>query len=196
MAKYKTVDAYIEGHIEWEFQLKKLRKMLLDFPLKETIKWGAPVYMFEGKNLIGMAAFKNHFSLWFFEGTLLTKNKELLINAQEGKTKSLRQIKFDKNSELEVDVLSEYIKESIEMTASGVKIKPEPKKALEIPVELFDKLTENKNLKEAFLNLSPGKQQEYCLYISEAKRGNTKEKRLEKIIPLIKFGKGLNDSYK
>jgi uncharacterized protein YdeI (YjbR/CyaY-like superfamily) len=51
-----------------------------------------------GKNLLGIGAFKNHFGLWFFQGSLLKQNTKLLVNAQEGKTQAMRQIKLDKTS--------------------------------------------------------------------------------------------------
>lgn len=196
MTRYTTVDAYIEGHLKWHQQLKELRNILMNFPLKETIKWGSPVYVYKEKNLIGMVAFKNHYSLWFFEGVLLSQNKELLINAQEGKTKSLRQIKFDENSEIQADVLSEYIKESIDIARSGVKLPPTPPKKVEIPSELSERMKEDPNLEKAFSELSLARLREYCDYITEAKKKVTKHKRIEKITPFIKSGKGLNDGYK
>ena len=123
MTRFTTVDAYVEGHPKWQQQLKELRHLLSNFPFEETIKWGSPVYVYKGKNLIGMAAFKNHFALWFFEGALLSRNQELFKNAQEGKTKSLRQIRFDENSEIQPGVLSQYITESIEIAKSELSLK-------------------------------------------------------------------------
>lgn len=190
------VDAYIEAHPKWGMQLKKLRNILKKFPFEETLKWGIPVFVYQGKNLIGMAAFKNHFALWFYEGALLSRNQELLENAQEGKTKYLRQIKFDENSEIKTDVLIKYIKESVELAKSGVKVKINPSKELIIPIELSEQLKNDPDFEKAFSELSLAKQKEYSEYINEAKRRETKIRRLKKISPMIKSGKGLNDIYK
>ncbi len=196
MAKINTVDQYINAHSAWTVQLKLLRKLLNSFPLTETIKWGGPVYTLDGKNLIGIGAFKKHYALWLFQGALLQNNTELLVNAQEGKTSALRQIRFDKDSDIQIEVLSKYISESIELSKEGKLIKPNLKKELIIPSQLTDHFNKDKDLKRAFSDLSLGKQREYSEYIIEAKRDETKQKRIEKIIPMIKVGMGLNDKYK
>ncbi|MDT0646372.1 DUF1801 domain-containing protein [Zunongwangia sp. F260] len=96
----QSADQYVEIHTKWREELSALRKMLLSTELEEEIKWGAPVYTLEGKNVIGLAAFKNHCVMWFFNGASLKENTTLLENAQEGKTKTLRQIKFKKAMKL------------------------------------------------------------------------------------------------
>ena len=196
MGKITTVDQYILAHPEWTVQLKLLRTLLNSFPLTETIKWGGPVYVLNGKNLIGIGAFKNHCALWFFQGALLQNNTELLVNAQEGKTSGLRQIRFDKDSVIPTELLSKYISESIELSKQGKVIKPNLKKEIIIPSELMGQFEKDQKLSEAFSDLSPGKQREYSEYIIEAKRKETKQKRIEKIIPMIKIGEGLNNKYK
>ncbi|MGM1055078.1 MAG: DUF1801 domain-containing protein [Bacteroidota bacterium] len=156
MGKITTVAQYIDANPAWTFQLKLLRKLLNSFPLTETIKWGGPVYTLEGKNLIGFGAFKNHYALWLFQGALLQDNTELLVNAQEGKTSALRQIRFDENSIIQPEVLSKYISESIELSKQGKLIKPNVKKEIIIPSQLLDQFEKDKDLNEAFSGLSPG----------------------------------------
>ncbi len=195
MAKPKNVDEYIEAHPEWRVQLNSLRSLLLSYPFEETIKWSSPVYTLEGKNLIGLAAFKNHCALWFFQGVLLTKNKLPLHNAQEGKTENLRQIRFENKSEIDPDQIKKYIEETIQLHKKGVTIKPSEKKKLELPEIFKEQLDRDLNLKECFFQLSPGKQRDYATYIKDAKKEETRRSRLEKIIPMIKSGIGLNDKY-
>ena len=71
MKRYKTVDDYIEGAQQWQRELRRLRKILQSTGLDETIKWGAPCYTLNGKNVVGLAGFKSYFGLWFFQGALL-----------------------------------------------------------------------------------------------------------------------------
>ena len=196
MAKAATVDEYIENHPEWKPQLKKFKQLLNKTALQENIKWGGPIYSLNNKNLIGFGAFKNHLSLWFFHGALLKKNTQLLINAQEGKTKGLRQIRFDRDSEINENELLQYVNEAIELHKQGKIIKPASSKKLIIPAELSFALKTKEGFNLAFSNLTPGRQREYADYISEAKQEATRQKRLEKIIPMIKNGIGLNDKYK
>ena len=196
MEKIETVDQNIQSHPRWLEILLDLRELLNATVLTETIKWGGPVYTLDGKNLLGIGAFKNHSALWFFQGALLQDNTNLLINAQEGKTKALRQIRFEAGSKIDKQELLKYIEETISLHKQGKKIKPDLKKGILIPSELSEFFEANSELKKAFSNLTPGKQRAYADYITKAKREETKQKRIEKIIPMIKVGIGLNDNYK
>ncbi len=186
----KTVDEYIVNHPNWEKELKQLRKMVNSTALEETVKWGGPVYTLEGKNVLGIGAFKNHCALWFYQGALLKENTDLLINAQEGKTISLRQIKFEKGENLPLDELKKYIAEAIRNQKEGREIKRESEKKNAIPIELADAFQKDRALKKAFDDLTPGRQREYCQYIEEAKRETTRTGRLRKNKPYDQSGGG------
>ena len=192
----KSVEEYIAKHSDWESELRELREMILTTDVEETIKWGAPVYTVNGKNVLGLAAFKQHAAIWFFQGALLREHTALLENAQEGKTKALRQVRIEKGQKIPVSQLRNYVLEAIQNQKEGKEIKPERKKELEVPGELSVALSNDKELQAAFEKLTPGKQREYCEYIAEAKREATKQSRLEKIIPMIQAGSGLYDKYK
>ncbi|HSP40393.1 MAG TPA: YdeI/OmpD-associated family protein [Gillisia sp.] len=196
MAKAVTVEQYIEQHRKWARELSKLRDLLLSYDLEEGIKWGGPVYMRAGTNLFGLGAFKNHYAIWFFQGGLLEKNTKLLINAREGKTHTMRQIRFDETSDLNLKELSSYINETISLHKQGKKISVPPNKEVILPEGLKTKFKKDPELENAFQKLTPGKQREYSDYISQAKREETRISRLEKITPLVFAGKGLNDKYK
>ncbi|HEB61804.1 MAG TPA: hypothetical protein ENI82_01510 [Bacteroidetes bacterium] len=188
----------MEKNTKWQKELSLLRDIISVYNFDENIKWGAPVYSFGKKNLIGIAAFKNYAGLWFFQGGLLKDENKKLVNAQEGKTKALRQWRFSSLEEIVENekTLKKYISETIENHKNGLDIKPEKNKKLIIPTLLQEKLDKNDDLKNTFNKLSLSKRREYAEYISEAKRDQTKIKRLEKIIPMILEGKGLHDKYK
>lgn len=192
----KNVDEYIQRNVEWEEEITALRKMVLSTQLEETIKWGGPVYTLRGKNVVGIGAFKNHCALWFFQGALLEENTAMLTNAQEGKTKALRQIKFEKGEELPLKDLKKYVQEAIKNQKEGKEIKPETGKEVEIPSLLNTAFENDNDLKTAFFELTAGKQRDYCEYIEDARQDSTKLSRLEKITPMIKSGVGLNDKYR
>ncbi|SKB62918.1 Uncharacterized conserved protein YdeI, YjbR/CyaY-like superfamily, DUF1801 family [Salegentibacter holothuriorum] len=191
-----SVEQYIETHPYWGKELQSLRTVMQNTELEECIKWGAPVYTLEGKNVAGIAAFKNHCALWFFNGALLKENTILLHNAQEGKTKALRQIRFEKGDKIKPEILQKYLAEAIQNQRKGKEIKPVTSKELVVPSELKDALKEDNDLEKAFQQLTKGKQREYANYISQAKREATKLSRLEKIKPMIKNNEGLHDKYK
>ncbi|MBT8308964.1 MAG: hypothetical protein HKO72_03730 [Flavobacteriaceae bacterium] len=197
MKRASSVEEYIESGSKWTAELNDLRRILLKTEFIETLKWGIPTYTVNGKNVAGIAGFKDHFGIWFFNGVFLKDEEKVLMNAQEGKTKAMRQWRFKSIDELDEKLILKYAKEAIENQKLGKEIKPErKKKETIIPKELEDILKPNLDLKKCFDALSPYKQREYCEYIRSAKRESTKQTRLDKIIPMILEGKGLNDKYK
>lgn len=96
------VEIYIHKKEAWKQELTLLRSVFTNLPLEETIKWGAPTYVFKGKNIVGLAAFKKYCGLWFFQGVLLEDKQKKLINAQEGKTKAMLQWRFYTKDEIDL----------------------------------------------------------------------------------------------
>lgn len=191
------VDDYIKKQSNWQKELLLLRSLLLKFPLVEEIKWGAPAYLFNNKNIIGIAAFKNYCGLWFHQGVFLKDKANVLINAQKDITKGLRQMRFESIDAIDEKLVTAYIFEAIENAKAGKEIKPKRKTTpVLIPKELKNAFLDDELLKKSFFEFTQSCQREYCEYISEAKKEETKMRRLEKIIPMIKEKKGLNDQYK
>lgn len=196
MKKVSSVEEYIEENSHFGEALSLLRDLINTTELEETLKWNAPVYTLNGKNVVGLGAFKNHFGIWFFNGVFFKDKNNLLEQAQE-KTKGLRQMRFESIDEIDKHAVLAYVTEAIENQKLGKEIKPEKKgKTIVIPKELQIALETNKNFQAAFKALTPGKQREYCEHIASAKQEKTKMSRLKKIKPMILKGVGLNDKYK
>jgi uncharacterized protein YdeI (YjbR/CyaY-like superfamily) len=196
MKKVSSVEEYIEENSHFGEALSLLRDLINTTELEETLKWNAPVYTLNGKNVVGLGAFKNHFGIWFFNGVFLKDKNNLLEQAQE-KTKGLRQMRFESIDDIDKHAVLAYVTEAIENQKLGKEIKPEKKgKTIVIPKELQIALETNKNFQAAFKALTPGKQREYCEHIASAKQEKTKMSRLEKIKPMILKGMGLFDKYK
>ena len=197
MKKVNSVEEYIESHEQLVEALTILRTIINSTEIEETLKWSSPVYTINGKNVLGLGAFKHHFGLWFFNGVFLKDEKKLLVNAQEGKTKALRQMRFTSMHDIDNNTVLAYVKEAIENQKLGKEIKVDrSKKETIIPVELKQELNKDISYSSSFNNLTPYKQREYSKYIETAKREATKISRLEKIKPMILQGVGLNDKYK
>lgn len=196
MKRYKTVDAYIASLDEWHDELVQLRKILNSTDLEECVKWGGPCYTYDGKNLVGLSAFKSYFGLWFFQGALLADKQKVLMNCQDGKTKAMRQWRMKSKRDVNARTIKAYVKEAIELQKKGKEIKPDRSKPVTVPPQLKKTLAKHKKANDRFKEMTKGKQREYADYISDAKRDETKQKRLEKIIPLIAAGKGLHDKYR
>lgn len=191
----KTPEEYFAENPDFIDILEKLRALLAATELEEKMKWGIPTYCLKNKNVAGIGSFKSYAGIWFFNGSFLKDEANVLINAQEGKTKGMRQWRFSSVEEMDVNLIQRYIAEAIQNQKEGKEIKPE-KKPLIIPDELKEALASNSLLSESFEALSLSCKREYAEYISEAKREETKYKRLEKITPMILEKVGLNDKYK
>ena len=197
MKKVNSVEEYIESHSKWTDALSSLRTIITSTDVEETLKWSIPTYTVNGKNVLGIGAFKNHFGIWFFNGVFLKDEHKVLRNAQDGKTKAMRQMIFNSIDEIDNQIVLQYVKEAIENQKAGKEVKPDrSKKETNIPPELQNEIQKDTKFAAAFKSLAPYKQREYCDHIASAKREATKLSRLEKCIPMISNGVGLHDKYK
>ena len=188
------VDGYIRKNKRWQAELEKLRTIVLDCGLTEDVKWKSPCYMFEDSNIVLIHVFKEYCALLFFKGALLKDPIGILIQ-QTKNTQAARQIRFthvDEIDELE-PLLKAYIQEAIDVEKAGLEVNFKETSDFDMPEEFQKKLDENPALKTAFEALTPGRQRGYLLYFSTAKQSKTRASRVEKCIPQIFDGKGLND---
>ena len=121
MKRYKTVDDYIAHAAQWQDELRRLREILQSTELTEDVKWGAPCYTFDKKNVVGILGFKSYFGFWFHQGVLLEDRKKVLINAQEGKTKALRQWRMNSPNDIKPATIKAYVREAIQLVKDGAK---------------------------------------------------------------------------
>ncbi len=143
-----------------------------------------------------MSAFKNFSALWFFQGALLLDKSAVLVNAQEGKTKALRQWRMNNTYDIKPSVIRSYVQEAVGLAAEGRAIGVDRAKPVVVPTELQKALRTNKKAAANFKGMRLGLRREYADYISDAKRDETKQRRIEKILPMIGAGVGLNDKYR
>jgi uncharacterized protein YdeI (YjbR/CyaY-like superfamily) len=191
----QSVDEYIIKNNHWQEELVFLRKIMQSTEMIEAVKWGAPVYTVGGKNVVGLGAFKSYVGLWFFQGVFLSDRHKKLVNAQEGTTQGLRQLRFQSFEEMDKKLILEYVEEAIANQKAGRMMKPQ-KKPLIIPDELQDALDSDGILRERFESLNLTMKREFAEYIDSAKRQETRDTRLAKIKPMILEGISLNDKYR
>jgi uncharacterized protein YdeI (YjbR/CyaY-like superfamily) len=196
MKKFESVQAYLDSLEQWSEEIHKLREIVLSVGVDESLKWSLPVYSANGQNVVGLSAMKSYFGLWFFQGALLKDPDGVLINAQEGKTKAMRQWRFQSKKEIKARPIKKYVLEAIVLAEQGKSIKPARNKPLSIPPELTRALALDRVAKASFAKMSKSCQREYAEYIAEAKRDETKLRRIEKIMPMIVNATGLNDKYR
>lgn len=187
-------DFFFNKAEKWQKELERMRAIPLDCGLDEEVKWGCPCYTYHGANIVLIHAFKDYCAYLFFKGALLTDTHGILIQQTEN-VQSPRQVRFAGEGEI-IDLeptLKAYIFEAIEVEKAGLKV--ELKKTKEFPVadEFQSKLDAIPALKTAFEALTPGRQRGYLLHFAQPKQSKTREARVEKYIPQILAGKGLDD---
>ena len=188
------VDVFISKAQKWQEEFKKLRMIVLDFQLSEELKWGKPCYTFQDSNIVLIHGFKEYCALLFMKGALLKDPSGILVTQTEN-VQAARQIRFTSAQEIiEMEpILKAYINEAIQVEKAGLKVDFKKTTEFNIPEEFQNKLDEIPALKTAFKALTPGRQRAYILYFSGAKQSKTRDVRVEKYIPQILAGKGLND---
>src|SRR5688500_11337937 len=188
------VDWFFNKATKWQKEFEQLRMIILDCDLVEELKWGQPCYMFEKGNIVLIHGFKEYCALLFFKGALLKDPKGILVQQTEN-VQAARQIRFANVQDIVKmkRTLKAYIYEAIELEESGVKVNFKKATEFKVPEEFQNKLDRNRALKTAFYALTPGRQRGYILHFSAAKQSKTRESRIEKCMPQILDGKGLED---
>lgn len=186
------VDAFVDRAKNWQAEIQTLRSILLACGLDEELKWGKPCFMFNGKNVTIIQPFKDHCSLMFFKGALL-EDSHGLLRSQGNNTQSAMRLEFTGKDQIRKAVVKTYVKEAIAVEQAGLKVDFKAKRELKLPEELTRTLNKNSDLAKAFHTLTPGRRRGYVLHFTGAKQPETRIARIERCIPKILAGKGINE---
>ncbi len=186
--------AYFDKPRKWQAEELKLREIICGFDLVEEYKWMHPCYSLNGQHIVLIHGFKDYCALLFMKGALLKDEQKILIQQTEN-VQARRQIRFTSIEEINRmhNTIAEYIHEAIEIEKSGAKVEMTKSKNLDYPDEFIQALDANPTLATAFEALTPGRKRGYNLYFTGAKQSTTRTARVEKCIPQILAGKGLDD---
>lgn len=179
---------------DWQDERRKLRDILLDCGLEERVKWGKLCYAYKGSNVVIIYGMKNFCALGFFKGSLLEDEDCLLV--QPGKhSQAMRRLHFGSLGEIEEseDTIRRFIDRAIQAEKAGLEVEFTEKEDLDYPDELLDALDDDPELAEAFEELTPGRQRGWLLHFSDAKKAETRKRRIRKARSKILRGKGRNE---
>ena len=188
------VDFFFNKAEKWRDEFERLRGIVLDCELTEELKWGVPCYTLGNSNIVLIHGFKEYCALLFVKGALLKDVMGILIQQTEN-VQAARQIRFADVAEIvEMEpVIKAYIREAIEVEKAGLQVDYKKTAEFNMPEELQCKLEENPDFKAAFESLSQGRQRGCLIYFAAPKQAKTRAARVEKCVPQILAGKGLND---
>ena len=190
----KNIESYFSTPKKWQKEIQEMRAIALDCNLTETFKWGHPCYTLNNNNIVLIHEFKSYCAYLFFKGALIQDEKGLLIQQSEN-VQAARQIRFTHVDEIIKlkKVLKAYIFEAIAIEKAGLKVALKETAAYTIPEEFQQVLDKQKKVHKAFYTLTPGRQRAYLLHFAAPKQSKTRVARIEKCLPLILSGLGLND---
>lgn len=188
------VDFYFRKAGKWQAELEKLRTIILDCGLTEELKWGVPCYTAGKGNVVLIHAFKDYCAMLFVKGALLTDPEGILVQQTEN-VQGGRQIRFSALRDIVATerTLKAYVHEAVEIEKAGLKVALKNVADFDMPEEFGKKLDEMPALRTAFEALTPGRQRAYLLHFGSARQAKTREARIEKYIPYILDGKGMDD---
>ena len=188
------VDWFFNKDTKWQEEYSELRMLILDCGLTEELKWGCPCYTFQKNNVVLIHGFKDYCALLFMQGALLKDEQGILIQQTEN-VQAARQIRFTALQEIleSKSIIKAYIKKAIEIEKSGEKFELKKTSEFKMPEEFKQLLDKMSDLKIAFEALTPGRQRGYLLFFSAPKQAKTREARIEKYVPQILVGKGVED---
>lgn len=194
-----SLDWYFVKHTPWQAEIEALRAIVLEPKsktpaLKEELKWGCPCYTHKDRNIVLIHVFKNYCALLFFKGALLKDEAGVLIQ-QTANVQAARQLRFGSLQDVlkRKRKIQTWIQEAIQLEEAGTKVPLKKTAQFEVVEEFRIQLDKSKSLKKAFESLTPGRQRAYLLHFSGAKQATTREARVQKFIPKILKGKGIDD---
>jgi uncharacterized protein YdeI (YjbR/CyaY-like superfamily) len=178
----------------WSAEFAALRQLCLASGLNEELKWGQACYDLDGRNVVLIHGFKDYCALLFMKGALLKDPKGILIQ-QTKNVQAARQIRFASLAEINKQkaAVKAYLSEAIAVEKSGAKVEMKSAAQFDVPEEFLKPLDDDPKLAEAFHALTPGRQKGYLLHFAGAKQSATRAARVEKHVPRILKGLGLDD---
>ncbi len=187
-------DFFFNKQGQWQDEYAELRNIILDCDLTEDLKWGCPCYTFNDKNVALIHGFKEYCAILFMKGALMQDPKNILIQQTEN-VQSARQLRFTSKAEIVKlkATIKSYVQEALQIEKAGLKVELKKTTEYSVPEEFQAKLDTDADLKRAFLSLTPGRQRAYLFHFGQPKTSKTREARVEKAIPHILDGKGLDD---
>lgn len=189
-----SVDVLLRRTTKWRDETAALRSLLLGSGLGEELKWGKPCYTFNGANLAIVQGFKGSCALMFFKGALLEDTHRLLA-APGANSQAARRLEFTSVAQVKAAAraIRDYVAQAKALEQAGRTVDLKAKRELQLPEELTAAFTKRPKLGQAFRALTPGRQRAYVLHFAGAKQSATRAARIDKCVPAILAGRGLND---
>ena len=193
----EQINQYIAERPEWQRKLLvRVRQLIhsVDQQVEENWRWNAPHFDHSGTIMLGMLAFKEHVAIWFHKGALIKDPKKLFEKADE---KGMRSYKVMEGHAINEAAFLDLVKKAVALNQKGTKVsdaKP-ARKALEVPVDLMAVLEHDEQAMSVWNKATYTWKKDYVEWITDAKKEETRKRRIAEAYQMIREGVGLNDKY-
>ena len=190
----RRIDIYLAKHPDWAAEMAELRRIMLSFPVTETLKWRQPCYTTEHGNIAIVSHLKAGATISFMRGALMQDPENLLIRPGEH-SRIARYMIFTAVDEVrdKEAVVRDYVGEALKVHESGQKVDLSQNREIAYPDELTAALDADPALAEGWADLTPGRQRGYLVFFSGAKQSQTRTNRIAKHRGRIIDGLGMHD---
>jgi len=193
MPRDTRIDTYIAGRAEFARPILSWMRARVHAACEaeESIKWSMPAFSYKGKPLANMAAFKAHATFGFWDRQALATGKEGEAMGQYGRIERLDDLPAAEVFEAQVRDAAARIDAGEKPARAAKAAKPEA----EVPAELAEALAGDPGAAATFEGFPPGCRREYCEWVAEAKRPETRAKRVAEAVAWMREGKRRNWKY-
>ena len=200
MQAQEKINLYIAERPEWQRKvLVRLRQLIhsASDEVEENWRWNAPHFDHDGI-MLGMVAFKHHVAVWFHKGALVQGPKGLFGEKEKGSDKGMLGYKLSESDQIDEKAFLDLVKQAIKVNQSGAKLadsKP-TRKALVVPPDLEGCLKKNEEAWRHWERFNYTHKKEYVEWITDAKKEETRKRRIAQALEMIREGTSKEEKYK
>ncbi len=200
MHPQEQINSYIAEQPEWQRRLLvRLRQLIHahDTEVEETWRWNAPGFD-HGGIMISLHGFKTCVSVWFHKGALLKDTHGLFVLTEKDEERGIRKYKVNEGEPINEKAFADLVKQAVKLNGAGTKLgdaKP-ASKALVVPPELENCLKKDEEAWEHWENFNHSHKKEYVEWIDDAKKDETRKRRIAQALEMIREGVGKEDKHR
>lgn len=191
MPRDARVDAYIAGRAPFA---KPILAWLRDRvhaavpQIDESIKWGMPAFLLDGRPFANMAAFRAHATFGFWNRSVIPTGREGEAMGQMGRIATIADLP-------DAETFETMVRDRLGTHAAAKRPLRAPKPEADVPAALAMALAADDTARATFDAFPPGCRRDYCDWVAQAKRTDTRDRRVAQTIEWLRAGKRRNWKY-
>lgn len=200
MQAQEQINLYIAEQPEWQRKLLvRLRQLIHSSSenIEEAWKWNSPHFEYKGI-MIGMHAFKKFVGVWFHKGSLLKDTHGIFEQLEKPDEKGNRSYKISQGEKINEKAFLDLVDQAIKLNAAGTKLTEAriTRKTLDVPPELETVLKKDDQAWAHWEKFNYTHKKEYVEWVTDARKEETRKRRIAQALEMIREGQGKEDKYR